>query len=239
MRIMIIGGTSGIGLALAVHYAGQGAQVAVCGRDPGRLTAESFSHRFPLDIGDCSALTAAVQAFGTDGLDVLIVAAGQYADAASIAASPALGLALVQTNIVGLCNAFEVAGATMRAQGHGQIVAVASIAGLLPDYPGASLYSASKRAAIAICDSYRAALAPYGIAVTTIVPGYVDTARLRALNDGSAAGKPFLQSEAAAVRRMAAAIDQRVPRCVFPWQLHAMVRVFHWLPAWLQRSRAR
>ena len=239
MRIMIIGGTSGIGLALAEHYAQTGAQVAVCGRNPGRNPGQRFSAEYPLDIADRNALAAAVQAFGADGLDLLIVTAGQYADADSLADYPALGLALVQTNIVGLCHAFEVAGAHMCAQGHGQIVAVASIAGLLPDYPGASLYSASKRAAIAICASYRAALAPYGIAVTTIVPGYVDTARLRELNGGSAAGKPFLQSEAAAVRRMVAAIDQRVPMCVFPWQLHALVRVFHWLPRWLQRRRGR
>lgn len=239
MRIMIIGGTSGIGLALAEHYAETGAQVAVCGRHPDRVGGQRFSHQYGLDIADQNALAAAVQAFGADGLDLLIVTAGQYADADSLAANPALGLALVHTNIVGLCHAFDVAGAHMRAQGRGQIVAVASIAGLLPDYPGASLYSASKRAAIAICASYRAVLAPYGIAVTTIVPGYVDTARLRELNDGSAAAKPFLQSEAEAVRRMVAAIDQRVPQCVFPWQLHAMVRVFHWLPRWLQRQRGR
>lgn len=243
MRIMIIGGTSGIGLALAEHYVATGAHVAVCGRNPGRNPAspagQRFTEEYPLDIADRSAVAAAVQAFGAAGLDLLIVTAGQYADGPSLAARPALGLALVQTNIVGLCHAFEVAGAHMRAQGHGQIVAVASIAGLLPDYPGTSLYSASKRAAIAICASYRAALAPYGIAVTTIVPGYVDTARLRELNDGSAAAKPFLQSEAQAVRRMVDAIDQRMPQCVFPWQLHAMVRLFHWLPTWLQRQRGR
>lgn len=239
MRIMIIGGTSGIGLALAEHYAKTGAQVAVCGRHPERIAGQRFSEKYPLDIADHNAVATAVHAFGAEGLDLLIVTAGQYADAASLAANPAVGLALVQTNIVGLCHAFEVAGAHMRAQGHGQIVAVASIAGLLPDYPGASLYSASKRAAIAICASYRAALAPYGIAVTTIVPGYVDTARLRELNDGSAAAKPFLQSEEEAVRRMVDAIGKRVPVCVFPWQLHALVRLFHWLPRWMQRQRGR
>jgi NAD(P)-dependent dehydrogenase (short-subunit alcohol dehydrogenase family) len=239
MRIMIIGGTSGIGLALAEHYAGQGAQVAVCGRDLGRLGQQRFSHQYQFDIADRGAVTAAVQAFGADGLNLLIVTAGQYADAAGLAAAPALGVTVVGTNIGGLCNAFDAAGAVMRAQGHGQLVAVASIAGLLPDYPGGSLYSASKRAAIAICASYRAALAPYGIAVTTLVPGYIDTARLRELNHGSAAGKPFLLTEAEGVRRMVDAIEGRVPQCVFPWQLHAMVRAFHWLPAWLQQRRAR
>ena len=119
------------------------------------------------------------------------------------------------------------------------MVAVASIAGLLKDYPGGSLYSASKRAAIAVCETYRKALAPYGIAVTTLVPGYVDTARLRELNGGDAGAKPFLQAEADAVRCMAAAIDARADRCVFPWQLHMLVRFFNLLPLFLRRMRRK
>lgn len=146
---------------------------------------------------------------------------------------------MVQTNIVGLVQAFEEAAALMRCEGHGQLVAVASIAGLLEEYPGGLLYSASKRAVIAVCDAYRRALAPFGIAVTTIVPGYVDTARLRELNGGDSGAKPFLQSEEAAVRRMVAAIDARASHCVFPWQLHWIVRLFNRLPNGLRRVRRK
>lgn len=242
MRIMIIGGTSGIGLALAALYARQGAQLALCGRDVSRLDshplrADASVQLYQFDIADRSALTRAVQAFGAGGLDMLIVTAGQYADARSLAERPELGLAMLQTNIRGLTEAFDAAAALMRRQGHGQLVAVASIAGLLKDYPGASLYSASKRAALGICDAYRKALAPFGIAVTAIVPGYVDTARLRALNGGDASAKPFLQSEAEAVGRMADAIGRRVPHCVFPWQLQLLVRLFNCLPMSLRRLR--
>jgi len=244
MRVMVIGGTSGIGLALAVHYAARGAELALCGRDPGRLDAHPLTgnprvRSYRLDIAERDAVEAAVRDFGAGGLDLLIVTAGQYLDAAGLAASPARGPALVQTNVLGLVNAFEAGAAVMRAQGSGQLVAVASIAGLLKDYPGGSLYSASKRAAIAVCDAYRKALAPCGIAVTTLVPGYVDTARLRELNGGDASAKPFLQPEADAVRRMAQAIDARAPQLVFPWQLHLLVRLFNRLPLRLQRLRAK
>lgn len=244
MKIMIIGGTSGIGLALAEHYAAQGAQLALCGRDPARLQghplADSAQVRLvACDIADRTALAEAMHACAEHGLDMLIVTAGQYADAATLGAQPELGPRMVQTNIVGLVQAFEEAAALMRRQGHGQLVAVASIAGLLEEYPDGSLYSASKRAVIAVCDAYRRALAPFGVAVTTIVPGYVDTARLRELNGGHAGAKPFLQSEQAAVRRMVAAIDARAPRCVFPWQLHWLVRLFNRLPAGLRRVRRK
>lgn len=244
MRVMIIGGTSGIGLALGEHYARQGAQLMLCGRDIGRLdghplAADPAVQRRAVDIADRAAVDAAVMAFGAAGLDLLIVTAGQYTDAATLALQPAAGLPVLATNVGGLCLAFDAAAAIMRRQGHGHLVAVASIAGLLQDYPTGSLYSATKRAAIAICDAYRKALAPFGIAVTTLVPGYVDTARLRELNGGNATRKPFLQAQAKAVRRMADAIERRAERCVFPWQLHVLVRLFNCLPLGLRQLRRK
>lgn len=244
MKIMIIGGTSGIGLALAKHYAELGAQLALCSRDITRLDNHELRtdprvRTYQLDIADRVALIRTVHDFGKGGLDMLIVTAGQYADAVGLASQPSLGFRLVQTNIIGLVQAFETAAALMQQQGHGHLVAVASIAGLLKEYSGGSLYSASKRAAIGICDAYRKALSSYGIAVTSIVPGYVDTARLRELNQGDVRAKLFLQSESDAVRRIVHAIEQRAERCIFPWQLHVMVRLFNSLPSSLQRLRQK
>jgi len=244
VKIMIIGGTSGIGLALAKHYAKQGVQLALCSRDITRLDSHELRtdprvRTYQLDIADHVALIRTVHDFGKGGLDMLIVTAGQYADTVGLALQPGLGLRVVQTNILGLAQTFDTAAALMQRQGHGHLVAVASVAGLLKEYPGGSLYSASKRAAIGICDAYRKALRPYGIAVTVIVPGYVDTAGLRQLNQGDVRAKPFLQSEPDAVRRIVHAIEQRAGRCIFPWQLHMMVRLFNSLPSTIQRLRQK
>ena len=243
-NVMIIGGTSGIGLGLARHYAGRGARVAVCGRHPdkvaglplmldGRVTAHAC------DIADRDRVAAVVADFAADGLDLLIVTAGQYTDAAAIGRDPAATLPVLRVNVGGLDHAFSAGAGAMMARGQGHLVAVASIAGLQRDYPGGSVYSASKRAAIAICDAYRKALAPFAIAVTVVVPGYVDTARLRELNGGDASGKPFLMSEDEAVQRIAAAIARRDERYVFPWQIHALVRLFNLLPPALKRLRKK
>jgi len=244
MRVMIIGGTSGIGLALARHYAQKGAVLALCGRDPSRLdghpiTGQAGLRRYGFDIGDRAAVFDAVKDFAAEGLDLLVVTAGQYADATALAQDRMRSLPVVRTNVSGLCHAFDAGTQAMLRNGRGQMVVVASIAGLLHEYPNGSLYSASKRAAIAISDTYRRALAPHGIGVTAIVPGYIDTQKLRDLNGGSAQRKPFLQSEEEAVRRIVRAIAERDAHCIFPWQLHAMVRVFNLLPKGLQRYRKK
>lgn len=242
MNVMVIGGTSGIGLALARHYLEQGASVLVAGRDLGRLEAGLTDSQPRLrgcqvDIGDRAALAAALD--GAGQLDLLIVTAGMYADSTAIQAEPALALRMLHTNVTGLNQAFELAALKMKGQGGGQLVAVASVAGLLSDYPGASMYSATKRAVMVICDNYRKALAPYGIAVTALVPGYIDTVALRALNRGDASHKPFLLSEAEAVRTMVKAIGERTARRVFPWQMHVLVGMFNLLPARWRRVRRK
>lgn len=237
---MIIGGTSGIGLALAEHYLACGEQVAVCGRDLQRLDPQVIS-RYPaldlyqLDIADKAALAAAVDDFSGAGLDLLIVSAGLYFNAPDVQLDPPTALRMLQTNVSGLNHAFELASRKMLAQRSGQLVAIASIAGLLHDYPGASLYSATKRMVIALCATYRKALAPFSITVTTIVPGYIDTAKLRALNDGDVSRKPFLLTEPQAVTHITRAIAQRRDRCVFPWQMHGLVSLFNCLPSPLRR----
>lgn len=270
-HVMIIGGTSGIGLGLARHYAALGARVAICGRHPDKVAGSALLRDgrvtvHACDIADRDRVTAVVAAFAVEGLDLLIVSAGQYTDAAAIARDARSTLPVLRVNVGGLDHAFSAGAEAMMAGAgdaggaaaaartasalapapapapgsrRGHLVAVASIAGLQRDHAGGSVYSASKRAAIAICDAYRKALSPFAIDVTVIVPGYVDTARLRELNDGDAGSKPFLMAEDEAVRRIVAAIGRRDERYIFPWQMHALVRLFNLLPPALMRLRKR
>jgi hypothetical protein len=66
--------------------------------------------------------------------------------------------------------------------------------------------------------------------VTAIVPGYVDTAKLRALNQGDASHKPFILSEAQAVAQITLAIRLRRAVHVFPWQMRWLVALLNGLP---------
>ncbi|MCH8622171.1 SDR family NAD(P)-dependent oxidoreductase [Undibacterium sp. TS12] len=238
MNIMIIGGTSGIGLALARHYLKCGDRVAVCGRDLQRLpndleTTSPKLHAYQFDIADRDAIAQAMEAFtvADKRMDLLIVTAGIYYNTRSHVLDVASTMHMLQTNVSGLAHAFELASQKMLKQKSGQLVAVSSIAGLLHDYPGASLYSATKRSVLSLCDTYRIALKPFSVAVTAIVPGYIDTAKLRALNEGDASHKPFIMPEEKAVALIVEAIAQRRDRLVFPWQMKWLITVLNWLPA--------
>ncbi len=251
MKVMIIGGTSGIGLALALHYLKRGDTVAVCGRDLQRLPPDlparhPLLHCYQFDIAHRPAVADAIDKFCAlapsatsriSSIDLLIVSAGVYFNTRSHELGEAATLAMLQTNVSGLNHAFELAGAKMLQQQSGHLVAISSIAGLLHDYPGASLYSATKRGVLSLCDTYRIGLKPFSIAVTAVVPGYIDTAKLRALNDGDASAKAFIVSEAQAVERISKAIEQRRNVLIFPWQMRWLVALLNLLPRALLRLR--
>lgn len=234
---LILGGTRGIGRALADRYLDRGYGVTICGRHAEAVRdwarADHPAVRVvALDIADAAAVRAVVAEAGGPGstLDVLVVTAGQYFNTRTHALDEAATLQLMRTNVGGLATAFEAGAQRLLAQGHGRMAAVSSMAGLLKDYPGASVYGASKRAVLALCAAWRKALAPSGVAVTALVPGYVDTARLRELNGGDAGHKPFLMSEDDAADRMLAAIDRGRPMAAFPWQMRLAVAVLNLVP---------
>ena len=233
MKVFIAGGTSGIGLALAESYLRQGADVAVCGRDLTKLLEVPFVHKlscFEVDICRLGDLQEAVSSFCAHSpLALFINCTGSYADDVAQKISYHDALAMLQVNMMGTLNCFEVARTAMKGQMAGQIAIVASISGTL-HFPNSSLYSKTKRAAIQIADAYRRALIPYGIAVTVIAPGYVDTEKLREINQQDLSKKPFLISVDDAAQRIMIAIQQKKKLVIFPKRMKWLMACLGILP---------
>ncbi|OVZ64782.1 short-chain dehydrogenase [Pigmentiphaga sp. NML080357] len=232
MRIFITGASSGIGRALAAHYAARGASLGLVGRrEPAlRELAGSLpgSHRcYPLDVRDRAALHAAARDFLAGGaVDLVIANAGISTGTLTEEMDDFDAFrAVVDTNLVAMVATFEPFVAAMKQAGRGQLAGIASVAGIR-GLPGAGAYSASKAAVIAYCESLRNELSPYGIRVSTIAPGYIRTP-MTARNPYP---MPFLMDADVFAAKAARALDRGVRYAVIPWQMAIVAKLLRLLP---------
>ena len=132
---------------------------------------------YKFDTYDRKSFEIAVNDFSNGKLDIMIASAGNYSNSRTRRLTQEEAVNMLKVNISGTINAFEIAREIMLKNKKGHIAAISSVAALL-EYPGASVYSKSKRVVINICEAYREALSDFGIGVTAIIPGYIDTLKL-------------------------------------------------------------
>jgi hypothetical protein len=235
-RVFITGASSGIGAALAAHYAGEGAVLGLCARRLASTQAlfESLCAAgacYPVDVTDASSLQAAAsdftQRFGTP--DIVIANAGVSAGTLTENLEDLSAFRkIMDTNVLGMAAAFQPFLEPMRARASGTLVGIASVAGFR-GLPGGGAYSASKSAAITYLESLRVELHGSGISVVTICPGYIRTPMTAA----NRYRMPFLIDADDAARRMARVIAARRRFAVIPWQMALVSLVLRRLPRWL------
>ena len=235
--VFITGASSGIGEALAVYYAAQGARLGLVGRRADALAALNArlggGHAcYVLDVTDATALAEAAADFmARFGVPEIVVAsAGVSAGTLTEHAEDlAVIRRVVDINLYGMAATFApFIPAMKQAGGWRRLVGIASVAGIR-GLPGAEAYSASKAAAIAYLESLRLELRPAGIPVVTIAPGYIETP-MTAVNPYT---MPFLLPADQAARRFAAAIERGTSYTVIPWQMGWVAKVLRLLPNWL------
>lgn len=232
MRVFISGASSGIGEALARHYAARGATLGLAARRGDRLESLTAGlpgrhRRYVLDVADAPALQSAAADFNSEGLaDIVIANAGISVGTLAGAAEdlPALRR-LFETNVVGMANTLQPFVAAMSARGSGRLVGIASVAGIR-GLPGAGAYSASKAANIAWLEALRGELRSTGVKVVTIAPGYIATP-MTAVNRYP---MPFLMPAAEAAWRFARAIERGSSYTVIPWQMGVVAKLLRLLP---------
>lgn len=235
-RIFITGASSGIGAALARHYAGPDTAIGLYARRRELLEqlAASLPGRSALyasDIADGAAVGAAAQdfmaRFGTPELVIANagISIGTHGDEP---ADVDKLRRVLEVNVAGLAATLAAFAPAMRAAASGTLCGIASVAGFR-GLPGAGAYSASKAAAIAWLEALRAELAGSGVAVVTICPGYIDTP----MTQVNKYRMPFLLSPDEAARRFARAIAAKRRLAVIPWQMALVSLLLRGLPGWL------
>jgi short-subunit dehydrogenase len=231
--VFITGASSGLGAALAVHYASLGRVVGMTGRNRERLEAAALPFKgnaelYALDVGDAGAVKeAAVHFLGRHGAPEIVIA-NAGVSVGTLTDYPedlAAFERVLRTNVLGMAATFQPFLAPMRQAGRGALAGIASVAGVR-GLPGAGAYCASKAAAISYLESLRLELRGSGVRVATICPGYVETP-MTAVNDYP---MPFLIKADEAARRIARAIDRGASYAVIPWQMAVVAKLLRVLP---------
>ena len=238
-NVFITGASSGIGAALAMEFAMQGACLGLVARRGDLLEQLRRSlpnperhHVYALDVTDQMAMRAAAQEFNrvTGGAHVVIANAGiSRGTLTEHAEDIPVFEKIIATNLLATVTTFAPFIDTMKSQASPcRLVGIASVAGIR-GLPGAEAYSASKAAVISYCESLRLELHTTGIKVVTIVPGYIQTP----MTQVNSYAMPFLMPVEKFARQAAAAIQRGDSYRVIPWQMGYVAKLLRLLPNWL------
>ena len=234
MKVFLTGASSGIGEALARHYAKQGATLGLFARREAELAriaaslAPATVATYAGDVRDDDALLRAatdfMARFGPP--DVVIANAGVSRGTLTTHREDLPAFRQVfEINVLGMVATFQPFVNRMRDAKSGALVGIASVAGFR-GLPGAGAYSGSKAAVIAYLESLRVELYRTGVDVITICPGFIETP----LTSGNPYRMPFLMRADVAAAKIADAIARRRRFYVLPWQMAWLARMLRVLP---------
>jgi short-subunit dehydrogenase len=240
--VIVTGGSSGIGRAVAVALGTAGARVGLMARRPGQLAAAvdavraagGVAEAVPCDVVDAAAVRAAVATLESrlGSCDVAIASAGIHRTSWPLEASVASDV--IDVNVKGCIHLAAAVLPGMLDRGRGRFCGVASIAGVV-GLPGNAAYCASKAAVVAFLESLRLDAVPAGVAVTTVLPGVVDTPMIT--DAERRAGGAVPAEEAATL--ILQAIERGRAEVWFPRHTAWAARLARWLPPTLRDAALR
>lgn len=232
---VITGASSGIGLALSRQLGKRGYRLALLARRAGLLGAHSEALRsegfeaMPLtcDVTDSAAVTSACQQvlhrWGSLDLAVANAGLGTPTPARRFVLEDAERV--MTTNFHGMLNLYQAVIPSMLEQRSGTFVGVASLAGLR-GMPGSSVYCASKAAMQTFLEAVRVELAPHGVAVSIVNPGFVATP----MTEKNSFAMPFLMDSEKAAAIIARGLDRKARTIEFPLPMSMAMRTARLIP---------
>lgn len=239
-HVWITGASTGIGAALVAPFVATGARVAISARRGDLLDQVAAPHgdrvvAIPCDVTVAASVEAAAREilarFG--GLDLVVLNAGRSAPVRVGAFSAQPYRDVFDLNYFGVLDTIAAVLPTLQAQRSGHLAVIASASAFAP-VPTMSAYGASKAAIAYTMEALRSELAPWGIDVSVVYPGFVRTPM-------TAANKrmPFLLEVDDAARRIVDGLARRRPDIDFPRRLTWLLKLVQRLPGGARRAVSR
>lgn len=240
--VWIVGASSGIGAATARELVRRGARVAVSARRQEHLRDVSQATMLvvPVDVTDPTSVAgAAAEVVGALGpLDVVVYSAGYWKQMDATAWDPEVFDQHLRVNLTGMSNVLAAVLPMMLERGRGVIAGISSVAGYR-GLAGSGGYGATKAAQLNLLESLRVELAPRGVRVTTISPGFVRTD----LTTGNRFPMPFIIDAAQAATSICDGLERNRPDIVFPLRMAMLMKAARlvptriWTALWGHRPR--
>jgi NAD(P)-dependent dehydrogenase (short-subunit alcohol dehydrogenase family) len=177
---VVVGGTSGIGQAIAQGLEQHGAQVIAAGRS---------SEQYPVDVTSRQSLEQLRDKVGR--VDILVNAAGQTFRRPTIDVTELAWTKLIDISLTGMLRAAQVFYEPLKASGHGRVVNIASLSSYVAFHEVAP-YCAAKTGVLSLTRSLAVEWAKDNICVNAIAPGVFPTELNRRLIEGTARGNELL-----------------------------------------------
>lgn len=234
--VLITGATGGIGAELAHHYAAPGRTLILWGRNTLRLTQLATEccargavvHTRQVDLCDGEAALAAFVADDAAHTPDCVVLGAGLSDIQSLEDKTEDPHKVLQLGLVNYATSVTLATAaakSMADRNGGHIALIGSVAGFY-EMPFSAAYSSSKSGLAFFAKAAGLAWRQYGVKLTLIVPGFVDTPMSQRLEGP----RPFLVPAKKAAKAIARAIAQGQREYVFPWPFRVLRVVERILP---------
>ena len=193
-KALVTGGASGIGAAISIRLAAEGAEVWVGDIDTEgaeRVAADANGHPLELDVTDIESARAAVEAVGTP--DILVNNAGTDEFGFFTFTTPDQWQRVLSINLGGVLNCTHAALPPMQEAGYGRIVSISSEAGRVGS-KGSAVYSAAKGGIVAFMKAIARESARYGITANSIAPGPIETPLLMGAKEFGEIGEKVIET---------------------------------------------
>lgn len=233
MRIIITGASSGLGEALALHYASNSNKLVLIARREKKLNDVALRCRsngaqvetIVADVADFEQMREIGKVLAQERIDRIVLNAGMSLGHGGEISPFEDFKRIFDVNFLSLHALLEPIIPNLTEQKSGEIVFISSLASLI-SMPSSVAYSTSKRALNAYSEGLRYQLKPCGIDVMTILPGFIDSE----MTQKNTFSMPFLLTTQAGVKRITDAIDEKKHFYPFPLRFYLMIRLLLLLP---------